>query len=687
MTPFFRLHRFAPLGFSTLLLAAACSDPGTGSSSRSPIADPGNESLGDVAMHLDLGMGITIKTASYNITGPNGFTKSGSIDVSHSATLSAIISGLPAGSGFNITLTATATDGTTLCVGSATFSVTPKTTSNVTVHLDCHEAPRTGSAMVNGSLNVCPVVDGVNANPAEAIVGTGIRLSGAAHDSDAGPSPLKYAWTATSGVFDDPTSPNPLFTCAATGVANITLTVSDGDSSPTCPDNLSVSVTCSDAPPVPYAWVVLGSGGTAIARVVTPDSTCPTITVNSVPQPMNVRIAAGTVAARSSSATPVKPSAFPVTACELTLPPGTTSASVLGRDLPLPKANPTKIVIIGDTGCRLKTGNPWQACSDTSQWPFAAVADAAAAQHPDLVLHVGDYHYRENSCPSNITGCQGSPWSYGWDAWEADLFRPADTLMRTAPWVMVRGNHEECLRAGQGWYRFLDTNPYSEVHSCNLAVNDNNANYNDVYAVPVGTDTQFIVFDSARSGAVTTAFDPNNPSDPVMFANYKAELQHAATLAANPNIFSIWANHHPLLGYAPVAGANPAGGQISVLSVMSTLNDGAYYPPGIGLAMHGHVHLFEGISFSTPHPPTLVSGMGGDNLDLALPDPFPLSVGPATGVTPDMIAHDNAFGFTVMERVNGSWTYKAYKIDGTLMSTCSINGSDKMTCSPQGYLH
>src|SRR5262249_17108694 len=152
-------------------------------------------------------------------------------------------------------MTATTVDGTTTCAGSATFNVTAPATNMVTVHLTCHEAPRTGSVLVRGDLNICPQVDSVGANPAEALVGTGIRLSGAAHDRDSGPSPLAYAWSASSGVFDNASSPNPLFTCSVPGVVNITLTVSDGDPSPTCADNLSVTVTCDTPPPQAYAWV------------------------------------------------------------------------------------------------------------------------------------------------------------------------------------------------------------------------------------------------------------------------------------------------------------------------------------------------------------------------------------------------------------------------------------------------
>ncbi|MEI9953511.1 MAG: metallophosphoesterase [Pseudomonadota bacterium] len=681
MIKFLRLTSLAAPITSALLAAAACSG-------ENPAGDFGSESTEDsasIAMNLDLAPGVTVNSANYTITGPNGFTRSGSLELSNASALSAIIGGIPAGNGYSISATLTSVDGSVGCSGSASFNVSARSTTAVTVHMACHEAPRTGSVSLNGNINLCPVVDAAGANPAQVVVGGGIRLTGAAHDPDSSPSALTYAWSATSGVFDNATSQNPLFTCSLSGPVSITLTVSDGDAAPTCPDNLTVQVNCDPPPPQPYSWVVLGSGGAAIARVITPAATCPNITVDGVAQAMSVRAAAATIPVRTATATPTKASAFPVTTCEFTLPSGAHRASVLGHDLALPKANPQKIVIIGDTGCRLKTGNPWQACSDSTQWPFQRVADAAAAIHPDLVLHVGDYHYRENACPPEVTGCQGSPWSYGFDTWEADLFRPASSLLAAAPWVMVRGNHEECLRAGQGWFRFLDTRPFSEDHSCNLPANDTIANFNEPYAVPVGSDTQFIVFDTARAGA--NPLNPMNATDAPIFNTYQAELRQAAALASNPNVFSIFTNHHPILAYAPVAGGTPLGGLASLLSVMSSTYPVDYFPPNIGLAIHGHVHDFQGVNFASHHPPAFVAGMGGDNLDAALPDPFPFSVSPAPGAIPDMIAHDNAFGFMTMEREGGAWKYKAYKLDGTVLTTCSISAGDKLSCSNTGYLH
>ena len=152
-------------------------------------------------------------------------------------------------------------------------------------------------------------------------------------------------------------------------------------------------------------------------------------------------------------------------------------------------------MVIGDTGCRIKASdNIFQACNDAAQWPFKQVAAAAAAIAPDLVIHVGDYHYRETACPAGDPACAGSPWGYGWDAWEADLFAPAQPLFAAAPWIVVRGNHESCFRAGQGWWRFLDPRPLAARQDCNSAADDSVGDYSAPYAVPLGTgrdaDTQ-----------------------------------------------------------------------------------------------------------------------------------------------------------------------------------------------------
>ncbi len=202
---------------------------------------------GDVgAIKLSLMGGTVAFTAfDYTITGPGGFSKPGSIDVAASATLAATIGGLPAGTGFTIAMTGSSIDGATQCSGSASFSVTAHATTPVSLALDCHQPAKTGSISVIGTLNLCPTITAISANPGEVMGGSSTSITSMATDPDHGPSPLTYHWTATSGSFSDATSANPTYTCTSSGAATLTLTVSDGDPSASCAAVGTVQVTCS----------------------------------------------------------------------------------------------------------------------------------------------------------------------------------------------------------------------------------------------------------------------------------------------------------------------------------------------------------------------------------------------------------------------------------------------------------
>lgn len=435
---------------------------------------------------------------------------------------------------------------------------------------------------------------------------------------------------------------------------------------------------------VKAAWVEIGPNGQTIARAITSADSCPTIAVDAVAATMALRAAAGTPAQRTTASDPAdsKPSAFPVTTCETIVKPGATAVSVAGRLLPLPKSEPQRIVVLADTGCRMKKAdNAFQACNDDTAWPFATIAATVAAMKPDLVMHIGDYHYRENACPQDIAGCKDSAWGYGWDTWEADLFKPAASLLAAAPWVFARGNHEECARAGQGWMRFLDVRSYGATLSCDSPANDNAANFSEPYAVALGKDTQIVIFDSAKAG--TAAFGAGDFKFPI----YQAQFRTVANLVADTTKTSLFANHHPILAFAPIAGGSPAPGNKGLQAVMQSLNPVAYYPDGVKIALHGHVHDFQALNFSSAHPATFVTGNGGDNVDVNLPDPFPAGLAPAPGVVLDRITHTNTFGFMMMERsgVGAPWLYKAYTRDGKLLTTCVPTGS-KISCDKTGFL-
>jgi hypothetical protein len=86
-------------------------------------------------------------------------------------------------------------------------------------------------------------------------------------------------------------------------------------------------------------------------------------------------------------------------ACQAAIPSGARNAKINGRALVLPRPNPTRVIAFGDTACRIKKGAEVQDCNDPDKWPFEQVASRAASEKPALVMHVGDYLYREAMCP------------------------------------------------------------------------------------------------------------------------------------------------------------------------------------------------------------------------------------------------------------------------------------------------
>jgi hypothetical protein len=208
-------------------------------------SSPHTGDVGAVRMALDIAPGTTINTISYVVQGPQTFMRAGSIDVSHSSTISADLSPLPAGTGFTITLSATSVTGSAMCLGSAMFDVSAHQTTSVVVHLLCRQPSQNGSVMFSGALNLCPTIDSLGASPDEVTVGGALVLSAQAHDGDNGPAPLTYQWATTSGTLSSSSAQNPTLTCTSSGPATVTLTVSDGDTGAGCPDVQSLTVICS----------------------------------------------------------------------------------------------------------------------------------------------------------------------------------------------------------------------------------------------------------------------------------------------------------------------------------------------------------------------------------------------------------------------------------------------------------
>ena len=311
-----------------------------------------------------------------------------------------------------------------------------------------------------------------------------------------------------------------------------------------------------EAGPVQFAWVDLGDAGVASVRAaVAPGAACPEVQVDQRGIPTLPR---GPASGAVDSAHPASPrqASFDVTVCEATLPAAVRDLRVGSLRLPAPVASPLRIVWCwADSGCRLDQEQLPRTAAIPLRGRLHGLHAAAARLHPDLVIHVGDYHYRERPCPAAESGCAGSPWGYGWDAWRADFFEPAAPLLAAAPWVFVRGNHEECARAGQGWFRLLAPEPYDASRSCDDPGQDDVADFTPPYAVPIGPALQPIVFDSARAG--NAPLDAAKPKDALTRDTYLQETRRASELASRPGVQSWFTSHHPVLAFAP--GGPPPG--------------------------------------------------------------------------------------------------------------------------------
>ena len=397
------------------------------------------------------------------------------------------------------------------------------------------------------------------------------------------------------------------------------------------------------------AYVVLGPQG-PVARAVYKDAKdCPSVTLDGTAQPMSVRMLPQTG----------KKAAFPVLVCELPIPSGTQSAALGKQALPLPPATLDSVAVIGDTGCRLKADpskardkdqeedGKFQDCDKKSKWPFSLLATSVAKQKPQLLVHVGDYIYRESPCPKGDAGCKGSPYGDNWDTWKADFFKPATPLLAAAPWIATRGNHEICERAGDGFMLFLDPTP---------AQNQTPPACVDLipqFAVTVG-GRQFIMLDSSNAPD-----DCPNPCESAAYAQQFAAMQPQ--------------NGAWLVSHRPVWGVKNKGVSLNATLQAALAQWQGKLPPGITLALAGHIHIWEALSFADQRSPQFVLGNGGTLLTHKIKQPLTgMSIG---GTTVSYGTSVHKWGFTIFTPKPGSqdWTATSYSTKGNDKFTCDVS--------------
>ncbi|MGL9725853.1 MAG: metallophosphoesterase family protein [Wolbachia sp.] len=180
------------------------------------------------------------------------------------------------------------------------------------------------------------------------------------------------------------------------------------------------------------------------------------------------------------------------TVCELTVNSSTESISIDNTYIPTLPDKISKVAFIGDTGCRINMLFQ-QECNLVDSWPLKKNLDSIALHKPDLIIHVGDYHYRQTKC-RNTKKC-GDIYGYNKEAWYADWFEPAKDILLQSPFLFIRGNHESCNRAYEGWFRYLDSYLFSSEQCKDLIPS---------WSLDAGS-IKFLIFDSSFGEDIFTS--------------------------------------------------------------------------------------------------------------------------------------------------------------------------------------
>lgn len=464
--------------------------------------------------------------------------------------------------------------------------------------------------------------------------------------------------------------------------------------------------------PIRYAWTQLAptsvSPSGLVAKAIVEQAACPSISLQGA-------------ASSSLAMTPLSPRAgvvgfSSILVCTAALPAGTTAASVGGKTLPVPApGTPSSIAVIGDTGCLILPPSGGKAqlqdCNKESKWPFAAVAKSVAAAAPSLIVDVGDYVYRQANCATaavtakDLTKCAGSPNVNppgspnfdSWKLWETDFFKPAKPLLSVAPLVFVRGNHDLCSRAGNGYFLFLDpgVNPPGTCSGTFQAATkqsphplDPVGDFTQPYAVAAGS-LQLVVVDVAAANDFAAV---DGPTYAKRFAAAAALSNGKAWLLA----------HAPLFGYQNLKGPQDEPDEAAPPSYVSAWKNVAEEVATFGTLageysaiVSGHVHVFQAVDLPG-QPPQLIFGNGGTKIAGGLTkDPTAPTYGPLTNPTtgaplvsgtatlpaPSYAGTVAASGYGIITPSAGGWTATVYSPQGTVLTTCPFTATT-LTCSP-----
>ena len=166
------------LGLAGMLSFSGCSSDGNGSGVNGNGSEQ-NGATGGIGLALQLADGSDVSTVNYTVTRNGSSVRTGELAIGADGRATGTITGLDAGAGYVVSLSAPRTrDGGSVaaCTGeSAPFTVLENETVPVSVVLQCDDTSAGGNITINGQFNICPKVTSASASPSSQAVGSTTR--------------------------------------------------------------------------------------------------------------------------------------------------------------------------------------------------------------------------------------------------------------------------------------------------------------------------------------------------------------------------------------------------------------------------------------------------------------------------------------------------------------------------------
>jgi hypothetical protein len=343
-----------------------------------------------------------------------------------------------------------------------------------------------------------------------------------------------------------------------------------------------------------------------------------------------------------------------------------------------------------------------QPCRDPGDWPFAMIAESARAKAvagTSFILHVGDFHYRENPCIDLSAECGTSPYGDVWATWKEEFFEPAGRLLLAAPWVIMRGNHEDCARAGAGWiFFFALPRQYDGGKACDDDAKTYQINIGSTAEVP-SRPRVLVVMDSSD--------ERNKHNIESNCEQYRKLLEKLNAEQPDRSSREVWlAMHQPLWGRSmngeqekSATGLGDGNGNAFACVDGETESALPVFREKFALAkdkriarlqLAGDNHAFQFFwPNAGPSPVQIIAGNGGTKLDKLYPLLDPGTEAPRGKRDPDTsapIVHDVTswgiagknltlmqHGFTVLQRLGTLWTATQFDRDGKEVVACRFS--------------